>query len=359
MKFIDLTTQYRSIKKEVDRAIFKVINRSDFIMGQEVKMLEEKIAKFCHTKYAVSLNSGTDALYVALKALKIGKGDEVIVPAFTYLATAETVVLNGARPVFVDIDPKTFNIDVNEIESAITKKTRAIIPVHLYGLMAEMNEILRIAKKHKLKIIEDAAQAIGAEYYGKKAGSMGDVGCLSFFPTKNLGAYGDGGMLLTNNKKIAYYAAKWRIHGQYKKYYSAFIGDSSRLDTIQAAILLVKLKYLNQWTNGRIKVAKLYNSIFNNSAFKTPFVPKNTKHVFHQYSVLSKNRNNLITKCKKIGLPFMVYYPQPLHLQKSMRYLKYKKNDFPITEKISKSVISFPIDYKKNNKIVTLLKKII
>ena len=351
MKFLDLTAQYKSIKKEIDAAIKKVLDSSVFIGGKEVEEFEKEVAKFSGTKYAIGLNSGTDALFLSLKALNIGLGDEVITTPFTFIATAEVIANLGAKPVFVDIDPKTFNIDSSKIEEKITKKTKAIIPAHLFGQMAEMAEIRRIAKKYKLKVIEDAAQAIGAKQQlatsnWQLAGSIGDVGCLSFFPTKNLGAYGDGGMVVTNNKKITDKIRLLRKHGSYpkEKYLNLILGTNSRLDALQAAILRVKLKYLSKWSKERAKKAEFYSKGLKGVGdIVTPYIAPNCTHIFHQYTIRTKKRDKLVSYLKSQGIPTMIYYPLPLHLQPAFKYLGYKKGDFPEAEKVAKEVLSLPI----------------
>lgn len=344
MEFLDLKLQYKNIQKDIDTAIKGILNSCVFIMGKAVTDLEEKIAAYCNVKYGIGLNSGSDALFVALKALNIGEGDEVITTPFTFVSTAEAIVLVGAKPVFVDIDLKTFNIDPNKIEKKITNKTRAIILVHLYGQPADMDPILKITKKYKLYVIEDAAQALGAKYNRRQVCSFGDVGCLSFFPSKNFGAYGDGGMLVTNNKKIANYAKMWRVHGAKKKYLHKFIGDNSRLDNIQAAILLVKLKYLNKWNNLRTKKALLYTQMLNNPGVITPYINPKCTHIYHQYTIIvRKRRNELVHYLKQCGIPSIIYYPLPLHLQPAFKYLKYSAGDFPMAEQASQQVLSLPI----------------
>jgi len=343
MNFLDLHAQYQSIQKEIDKAIQTTIASSSFIMGPAVTELEEKIAGYCGTKYAVSLNSGSDALLASMKALDIGPNDEVIVPSYTYIASVETVLLADAKPVLVDIDPATFNIDPDCVESAITQKTKAMMPVHLYGQPAQMDIITEIAKKNNLLIIEDTAQAIGAEFNDKKAGSFGDTGCISFFPTKNLGAYGDGGMVVTNNQKIAEYIKAWRIHGQRKKYYTDFIGDSSRLDTLQAAILLVKLKYLDIWSKKRQDNAELYNSLLSHDAIVKPIIGSNRTHVFHQYTIRVKDkRDELREYLKKHDIPTMVYYPISQHEQKAYSHLGHKLGSLPHSEQAAKEALSLP-----------------
>jgi len=362
MKFLDLSSQYQSIKKEIDKAIKRVLEGNQFIGGDEVKEFEKEIAKFCGVKYALSMNSGTDALFLSLKALGIGFGDEVLTTPFTFISTAEVIANCNAKPVFVDIDPKTFNINPSKIEEYLKAKSyklkaKAIIPVHLFGQMADMDKIIIIAKKYKLYIVEDAAQAIGAtqkfkiqnsKFKIRSAGTVGDLGCFSFFPSKNLGAYGDGGMVVTNNEKLAEKIRLLKNHGSSpkEKYLNLILGANSRLDTIQAAILLVKLKYLEKWSKVRAKKAALYT--YQLSKFKeliTPSIASGHTHIFHQYTIRVKK--NLRDKLSKYllsqGIPTMIYYPIPLHLQPAFKYLGYKKGDFPEAEKASEEVISLPI----------------
>ncbi len=341
MKFLDLEAQYNSIREEVDAAIQKVISRSAFILGEEVEELEEKIAAYCGVKYAVGLNSGSDALTASLYALNIGKGDEVVIPSFTYIATAEAVSIVGATPVFCDVDEDTFNIDPKSFKNAITDKTKAVIPVHLYGQPADMDPILDIAKEHDINVIEDAAQAIGAEYKGKKTCSLGNIGCLSFFPTKNLGAYGDGGMLVTNDKDIADWVRVWRQHGQSKKYYTDFVGASSRLDTIQAAILLAKLPHLDEWNQNRRKIADQYNQALEDiDSITAPKVLDGVNHVYHQYTIKSEDRDALKKKLADNDIPSMIYYPLPLHQQEAYSGAD---QELQISENLSDLVLSLPI----------------
>jgi len=357
---LDLRAQYKTIKKDINDAIKTVISETSFIGGIHVAELEKNIALFCGTKYAVALNSGTDALYLALWALGIGKGDEVITSPFSFFATAEVIAKLGAKPVFVDIDPATFNINPHLIESAITKKTKAIIPVHLFGLAAEMNLINKIAKKYNLFVIEDACQAIGATYNGKKAGNLGDIGAFSFFPSKNLGAYGDGGIATTNNEELAIKMRMLRNHGSKIKYYNDVIGVSSRLDGLQAAILNVKLPHLTKWNKLRNKVAITYNKHLKNiSWIKTPEV--NPNHVFHQYTVRITNgmRDEVRKYLAVKGIQTMVYYPNPLHLLKALSYLRYKKGAFPEAEKACEEVLSLPIYPELSQKSILLVKKAI
>jgi len=346
MKFLDLSSQYELIKKEVDQAIKRVLSSGVFIGGEEVEEFEKEFAKFCGTKYAIGVNSGTDALFLSLKVLGIGSGDEVITTPFTFIATAEAIINCNAKPVFVDINPNTFNIDASKIEKAINKRTKAIIPVHLFGQMADMDEIIRIAKKYNLYVIEDAAQAVGAEYKGKKAGSIGSLGCFSFFPSKNLGAMGDGGMIVTNDKKFADKVRLLKNHGSSprEKYLNLIIGTNSRLDEIQAAVLRIKLKYLLRWNEERLKKAEYYNK--NLKEVKdviTPTLKSGKEHVFNQYVVRVKKRDELKDYLEKNGISTMIYYPLSLHLQPALSYLGYKKGDFPETEKVTKEVLSLPI----------------
>ncbi len=345
---VDLYAQYKTVEKEIKKAIEEVIKKSAFVGGIYVEKFEEEMARYCGTKYVVSLNSGTDALYLSLWALGIKEGDEVITSPFTFFATAEVIARLGAKPVFVDINPSTFNIDENLIEEKITKKTRAIIPVHLFGLSANMDKINQLAKKYKLYVVEDACQAIGAEYKGKKVGSLGDVGCFSFFPSKNLNAYGDGGMITTDNQKLAEKIKMLRNHGSKIKYYNDEIGVSSRLDGLQAAILSVKLKHLNKWNKSRQNIADNYNNLLKDiGGIEIPKydLGKNISHVYHQYTLKIKNgkRDELKKYLEENNISSMVYYPLPLHLMKAFEYLKIKKGPLPVTEKMCSEVLSLPI----------------
>lgn len=349
IKFLDLKAQYNSIKNGVNCAIKKVIDSGDFIGGPQVENFEKEFAKFCRVKHAVSVNSGTDALFLSLKVLEIGNGDEVITTPFTFIATAEAVSNCGAKPVFVDVDPLTFNIDASKIEKAITKKTKAILPVHLFGQVTDMAEIMKIAKKYNLYVIEDAAQAVGAEYKGERAGTIGDLGCFSFFPSKNLGAMGDGGIVTTNNKALNDKIKLLKNHGSSpdQKYKNLILGTNSRLDSLQASILSVKLKYLKKWTEGRKKVAKhYYEKLKEVKEIVLPVVKIAQSHIFHQYTlklISEKARGGLKNYLLSKGIPTAVYYPLPLHLQPALRYLGYKKGDFPEAEKLANQVLSLPI----------------
>jgi len=338
---VDLKSQYLKIKDEIDSAIQSVIDSTQFIQGSVVKEFENEIAKYIGCKFAIGCASGTDALQIAMMAMDIKPGDEIITTPFTFVATTETIALLGAVPVYVDIDEKTFNIDVEKIEKKITSKTKAIMPVHLYGQPCEMDRIMEIAKKHNLKVIEDSAQALGAIYKDKKVCNIGDISCISFFPSKNLGAFGDAGMLTTNNAELAEKIRMIISHGSKVKYYHDILGVNSRLDSIQAAILKVKLKYLDEYCEARINTANNYNSLLKDR-FCIPYVLAHVKHIFHQYSIRVKNRNGMQIFLKENGIPSMIYYPVPLHLQNAYRY-NYKEGDYPVTEMISKDIISLPI----------------
>jgi dTDP-4-amino-4,6-dideoxygalactose transaminase len=347
MQFLNLEKQYKSIKKEIDAAIKRVLDGGVFVGGKEVEGFEKEISRFCKTKHAIAVNSGTDALFLALKSLGVTKGDEVITTPFTFIATAEAIVNSGAKPVFVDIDPKTFNIDCSEIEKAVTKKTKAIIPVHLFGQQADMEEVMKVAKKYNLFVVEDAAQSIGSAYKKKKAGSLGDMGCLSFFPSKNLGAYGDGGMVITNNIILAEKIRLLRTHGSSPKdkYKNLILGTNSRLDTLQAAVLRVKLRYLDAWNKKRREAAAYYTkSLKETGGIAVPFISAGNSHTFYSYVVrVKKKRDELALYLKRSGIQTMVYYPLPLHLQPAFKYLGYRKGDFPEAEKAAKEVLSLPI----------------
>lgn len=362
---VDLVGQYHNIKSEIDKTIIDVIESSQFINGSEVKLFSKELAEFNNIKNAITCANGTDALQIALMALGLQQGDEVIVPVHTYVATAEVIALLKLKPVFIDVYPGTFTIDVSQIKSKITPKTKAIVPVHLYGQCADMEPLLNIAKQYKLFVVEDAAQDIGAEYKFpdgtiKKAGTMGDIGALSFFPSKNLGCYGDGGALLINDDSLAERAHMIANHGQSTKYHHDLIGCNSRLDTIQAAILRVKLKYLKTYTKERNKVADFYDKELQKiNGIEIPERALNSSHVFHQYTVkIKKNRDLLKEKLANKGVPSMIYYPVPLHLQKA--YISFNKESFPIAEMLSKQVLSLPIhtemDTTQLNYIVNTIK---
>lgn len=340
---LDLKAQYASIEKEVDEAIKRVLRSGQFILGPEVEALEKEVAALCGCKFGIGVASGTDSLRLTLVALEIGPGDEVITTPFTFIATASCILHCGATPVFVDIDPRTFNIDPDKIEKAITKKTKAIIPVHLYGQPAEMDKIMAIARAYNLYVIEDAAQAIGARYKGKPVGQFGIAGCLSFFPTKNLGAYGDGGMVVTNDADLAERIDILRKHGSKKKYNAEMLGFNSRLDEIQAAILRVKFRYLEEWTQARRRIAYRYNEGLKHLPIITPLESPDVYHIYHQYTIRIKERDSLMSYLKDVGIATMVYYPVPIHLQKLFDFLPYKEGDFTEAETASNEVLSLPM----------------
>ena len=341
---LDLKRQYEQIGKEVEAEVIEVLKSGSYILGKHNKGLEEEFSSFVDVKHSLGLNSGTDALHLALRALDIGAGDEVITVAFTFVATTEAIGIVGAKPVFVDIDKDTFNIDANAIEKAITPKTKAIIPVHLYGQPCDMDIILDIAKRYNLYVIEDCCQAIGATYKGKKVGSFGDVGCFSFFPTKNLGGMGDGGMLTTNSTYIKDRILALRNHGGAVRYYHDEIGVNSRLDEIQAAILRIKLRYINEWNEKRRQNAYRYNELFSKyPEVQTPKELDDTNCVYHQYTIKIKNRDAVHKLLQEAGIGAMIYYPVPLHLQKVHDYLDVKEGSLPNTEEDTKLVMSLPM----------------
>ncbi len=341
---LDIKKQYQSIKDEVVPVLNRVCDDQDFILGKDVSKFEEEMAAYCGTSYAVGVASGTDALILALKALGIKEGDEVITTPFTFFATAEAVSIVGAKPVFADIDPRTYNIDPILISKKITKRTKAVMPVHLYGQCADMDPILKIAKEHGLKIIEDNAQAIGATYKGRAAGSMSDAGALSFFPSKNLGGLGDGGMIVTNDKKLAEEAKALRVHGSSVRYIHSRIGVNSRLDNLQAAVLRIKLKHLNKWLDARRANADFYNEKFKGLPIVTPYVPEYNTHTYHQYTLRVKDGlKGMLDHLTNSGIEARTYYPIPLHLQECYKGLGYRKGDFRESERAVEEVFSIPV----------------
>lgn len=342
ISFFDLRQQYYSIKEEIDNAIKKVLDKSWFILGENVSAFEREFAKYCGRKYGISVNSGTDALQLALLACGIKKGDEIITVPNSFIATSLAIFNVGAKPVFVDIDPETYNIDVEQIEEKISEKTKAILPVHLYGHVCEMDKIRKIARKHRLKIIEDCAQAHGSEYRRKKAPIFG-VGCFSFYPPKNLGAYGDGGIVVTDDRRVARKLKLLRNYGQIKKYFHVTKGFNSRLDEMQAAILRVKLKKLDLWNKLRREHANLYSSLLKNTRLIKPIQKIDNKHVFYLYVIRSKKRDKLQKFLKSNGVETLIHYPIPLHLQKAHKDLGYRKGDFPVAEKYAKEILSLPM----------------
>jgi dTDP-4-amino-4,6-dideoxygalactose transaminase len=340
---LDLVAQYHTIKDEMDQAVLGVMESGKFILGSNVSVLEKEVADYLGVKHAIGVASGTDALVLALRAVGVGPGDEVIVPTFSFFATAGTVMNVGARPIFVDIHPKTYLMDVGAIETAITPKTKAIIPVHLYGQPADMDEVMGLAEKHGLKVIEDNAQAFGAEYKGKKTGAIGDVGCLSFFPSKNLGGYGDGGMVTTNDDGIAEKVRMLRVHGWQKKYFPEILGYNSRLDAMQAAVLRVKLKYLDAWNARRAEIAHEYSKYLGALGLRVPVEAPDRTHVYHLYMVAFDERDTVQQKLKEAGIASAVYYPQPLHLAEPCREFGTREGQFPVSEECSQTLLALPV----------------
>jgi dTDP-4-amino-4,6-dideoxygalactose transaminase len=357
---LDLQAQYQTIKEEINQAIQNVLDSSVYILGPEMKTLEKEIAAFCGTKEAVAVANGTDALVLTLKAFGIGPGDEVITTPFTFFASAETIAQVGATPVFVDIDPVTLNLDITQLEGKITSKTKAIIPVHIFGQMVDVEKIMEIAARHDLKVIEDAAQAIGAEYGGKKAGSIGHASTFSFFPTKNLGAYGDAGMIVTNDEDLASQLRMLRFHGSKTKYYHDEIGYNSRLDELQAAILRVKLRYLDVWNESRREKAKVYDQLLAGAAVQIPGRDPQALPIYHLYVLRTEERRALMERLKAGGVANAIYYPVPLHLQKAFRTLGYKVGDFPVAEKACEQALAIPcypeLSFEQQQEIAAIIK---
>lgn len=366
MKFIDLNRQYRQIREEAEKSVLDVMRSTNYIMGQQVTEFEKKCAEYLGVKHAIGVANGTDALILSLAALGIREGDEVITTPFTFFATAESIRRVGATPVFVDIDPDTLNIDADKIEAKITEKTKAILPVHIFGNPCDMDKINGIAKKCGLYVIEDACQAIGASYKGKMAGALSDVGCFSFFPTKNLGGMGDGGLITTDSDDLAHIVKALKNHGSgvegqgalklltpefednfeiregFEKYYNYLIGYNSRLDEIQAAVLNVKLKYLDEWNGSRRRLARIYDETLEGK-YKVQKPLKDAYAVYHMYSLQSEKREQAIKKLAEKGIPAGVYYPVPMHLQKVFLDLGYQKGDLPVVEKICDEVFAIPV----------------
>jgi hypothetical protein len=352
--FLDLKKQYALMKDEIDDAVGRVVGSGVYIGGDEVAGFEKELESHAFTGrsggsgpgtsagYAVSVSSGTDALLASLMALGVKEGDEVITSPFTFIATAEVISFLGARPVFVDIERRSFNIDPGLIEEKITERTRCIIPVHLFGLMADMEKILKIAKRRELGIVEDAAQAIGSSFGGRKACTFGDAGCLSFFPSKNLGCFGDGGAVLTGNEELAGKIRVIKEHGSDKRYHHSVVGFNGRLDALQAAVLRVKLRSLDQWAERRREHARYYSERLKDLV-SVPAQPDRYYHVFNQYSILSDRRDELCAHLKAKGVPTMIYYPVPLHLQKVFLPLGYREGNFPVAEEVSEKVLSLPV----------------
>jgi dTDP-4-amino-4,6-dideoxygalactose transaminase len=341
--FVDLKAQYETLKDEVAEAIRGILDSAQFVGGEAVSSFERDFAAFCQVRYARGVASGTDALHLALRALGIGHGDEVITTALTFIATAAAIVATGARPVFVDIDPDTYTIDPRMIERALTGRTRAIVAVHLFGQPADMGPIKDIARQRALYVIEDAAQAHGAEYQGVRTGALSDVGCFSFYPAKNLGAYGDGGAVTTNNAAIAERIERLREHGRTTHYNHAEIGFNSRLDALQAAVLQIKLRRLDEWNANRRRAAEWYAAELEQSGIKTPFVRKGSTHVYHLYVIATNERDAMRNKLDEAGVATGIHYPLPLHLQPALAHLGYRRGDLPCCEAMAARSLSLPM----------------
>ena len=341
--FANLQIQYQTYKDKIDANLHSILNKSNYILGEEVGILEQELQNFTGAKYAITCSSGTDALLLALMAMDIQPGDEIITTPFTWISTGEMIALLKAKPVFIDIEPDTYNLDANLIEAAITKKTKAIMPVSLYGQPADMDAIQAIADKYNLKVIIDGAQSFGSTFNKKTDSNLGDISTTSFFPSKPLGCYGDGGAVFTNNEDYAKKIKLLRVHGQNKRCHHQYIGIGGRLDTIQAAILLAKLPHFSKELKDRQKVADQYTSGLSN-ILQTPVIKPNRSSAWAQYTLRVKNRDNLQLKLKENSIPTSIFYPIPLHLQQCFQYLDYKQNDFPISEKASNEVISIPMN---------------
>lgn len=344
---LDLKAQYLSLKPELDAAVLRVIESTQFINGPDVEAMEQEVAQYCRANHCIGVSSGSDALLVSLMALDIGHGDEVITTPYTFFATAGAVVRMGAKPVFVDIDPVTFNIDPRAIAAKVTPRTKAIMPVHLFGQCAEMDPILEIARRHNLAVIEDAAQAIGSEYKGRRAGSMGTVGCYSFFPSKNLGCFGDGGAVVTQDRALADKIRLLRGHGSHPKYYHKVVGGNFRLDSIHAAVLRIKLKHLDSWTQARQQGAAYYTAAITKYGLQGRLVesPKimQSRHIFNQYVVRCEDREGVREHLKKDRITTEVYYPQPMHLQECFANLGHRKGEFPESERAALTTLALPM----------------
>ncbi len=346
---LDLQAQYETIRDEVRAAVDRVFDSQQFVLGAEVQALEEEIARYSQTKFAIGCASGSDAVLLALMSCGVGAGDEVITSPFSFFATASTITRLGARPVFVDIDERTFNLNPSLVDAAFTERTKAIVPVHLYGQCAEMDPLIELSQQRNIPVIEDAAQAIGAEDRSRRAGSMGTIGCFSFYPSKNLGGAGDGGMLVTNDPDHGRRLHMLRVHGEETKYHHKLVGINSRLDALQAAVLRVKLPHLDEWTTGRQRKAQQYELMFGDAGLgdqvELPFVRTTARHIFHQFVVRARGgkRDALREHLRECGVGADVYYPVPLHLQECFAYLGYKEGDFPIAELAAKETLALPV----------------
>jgi dTDP-4-amino-4,6-dideoxygalactose transaminase len=341
---LDLRTQYAAIREEIRAAIDRVLDAQRFILGPEVEGLEREIAAYCGCRHAIGVSSGTDALLAALMALDLKPGDEVLTTPYSFFASAGEIARLGATPVFVDIDRRTYNIDPAAIEAKVSQRTRAIIPVHLFGQLSDMPAIMDIARRHKLCVIEDAAQAIGAELSRRRAGSVGDMACFSFFPSKNLGGIGDGGMVTTNNSDLADRLRLLRSHGFKTKYHSEILGGNFRLDEIQAAVLRVKLKYLDDWTEGRRRNASLYRRyLAEKTTVELPWELPDSRHIYNQFVIRAKRRDETVAQLRERGIGCEMYYPIPLHLQPCFKELGYRAGDFPVSEEAANETLALPI----------------
>ena len=343
INFVDLQRQYRSIKSEIDEGIFRVLENTSFILGPEVSRFEGNFAAYCGVQHAVGVNSGTSALFLALSAFDIGRGDEVITAANTFVATVEAIIYTGATPVLIDIDEDTYNMDPDKIEAAITERTKAIMPVHLYGQPAEMDRIMDIAAARGLMVIEDAAQAHGAKYRGARTGSFGKCGCFSFYPGKNLGAYGEGGAIVTDDGELAEKLRMLRDHGQAKKYQHQVVGYNMRLEGFQGAVLDVKLRKLDEWNSARRNNAALYSSQLAESEVITPKAPEHVEPVYHLYIIRTKKRDELQAHLQSKSIATGLHYPIPIHLQEGYTHLGYREGDFPVTERCAAEILSLPM----------------
>ena len=341
--FIDLAPHHKALHQELRSALEEVLGSQQFVLQDKGRLFESKVAEKLGAKFAIGVASGSDALYLSLLALGVGPGHEVITTPFTFFATAGAISRTGARPVFVDVDPATFNMDPSKIEAAVSRKTKAVLPVHLFGLPADMRAIQKIADKYSLFVIEDAAQSFGAKVNGKQTASMGQAGCLSFFPTKNLGGAGDGGMVLTSSEALADMIKTLRTHGSRKKYHHEIIGINSRLDELQAAVLLVKLKHIDKWNSLRQKHAADYNRALAGLPLKTPVCPKDYSHIYHLYSIRTPKRDALSEFLSKRNIGNGIYYPVPLHRQPCYQELGYEKGDLPVSEQLSREILSLPV----------------
>lgn len=342
--FVDLKAQYAAISVEVNEALHSVVTNADFILGKDVELFEQEFASFCEADYAVGVDSGTSALELALRAYEIGEGDEVITVSHTFIATVAAISYTGARPILVDIDRDTYNIDAAQIEKAITSRTKAIVPVHLYGQPSDLDAVIAVARKHNLVVIEDACQAHGALYRGKPVGAIGDSGCFSFYPGKNLGAYGDAGMVVTNNRDIADRLKLLRNYGQPEKYQHTIMGYNRRLDSLQAAVLRVKLRHLDEWNASRQRAAMRYDELLKDvESIRTPYVAEESSHIYHLYVIQHPQRDRLLSYLREQGVYAGLHYPTPVHLQPCYENLGMRFGSLPVTEALASQVISLPM----------------